>query len=459
MFCEECRAAVAIGRAREDALRDSSPPIAAPACRPSSRRATQNSCSMPRWSISIACARTMSRMVMTGRSSAVGLAGRRVGRGRTGRAHAAAEDVGADDEEAVGVDRLAGADHQLPPAGLAGDRIDVGDMLVAGQRMADQHGVGSCRRSACRRSGRRPGTARATRRRRAQRLVGAEARDGARRRHRLRCDARRALPTETAIGDIYGPMRSIQTPGSSKSRRVHAGEPPVSARSSQALKPLRFAFGLRASRETYDSVRLDRRAGPNSGRDAWHEADAGPPHATSPTCGARSTAIDAAMHGLLMDAGGSSTADRGQERRRMPASAFRPGREAGDDARAWPSATAASLPLDTVESIWRDHHLDLHVRAGALQVHADISGGDAPMRDTARFHFGFTVPYVAARRAPRRDRRGGRIGRRPRHVPRRARAPPARGGRALAGAGRAEDHRPPALRRAPGPPGRHAGLS
>jgi hypothetical protein len=27
-------------------------------------------------------------------------------------------------------------------------------------------------------------------------------------------------------------------------------------------------------------------------------------------------------------------------------------------------------------------------------VHADISGGDAPMRDSARFHFGFTVPYV-----------------------------------------------------------------
>ena len=28
-------------------------------------------------------------------------------------------------------------------------------------------------------------------------------------------------------------------------------------------------------------------------------------------------------------------------------------------------------------------------------VHADISGGDAAMRDCCRFHFGFTVPYVA----------------------------------------------------------------
>jgi hypothetical protein len=28
-------------------------------------------------------------------------------------------------------------------------------------------------------------------------------------------------------------------------------------------------------------------------------------------------------------------------------------------------------------------------------VHADISAGDAPMRDSARFHFGFSVPYLA----------------------------------------------------------------
>ena len=31
---------------------------------------------------------------------------------------------------------------RLPPARLAGDRMDVGDMLVAGQRMAEQDGVG-----------------------------------------------------------------------------------------------------------------------------------------------------------------------------------------------------------------------------------------------------------------------------------------------------------------------------
>jgi hypothetical protein len=54
---------------------------------------------------------------------AIGLAGRRIGRGRAGRAHAAAEHVGADDEEAVGVDRPAGADHRSPTSRLAGDGI------------------------------------------------------------------------------------------------------------------------------------------------------------------------------------------------------------------------------------------------------------------------------------------------------------------------------------------------
>ena len=109
------------------------PPIEPPA--------TANTVSMPRWSSSIACARTMSRMVMTGKSRPQGIAGRRMGRGRAGGAHAGAEHIGADDEIAVGVDRLAGADHGLPPAGLAGHGMAVEDVLVAGQRMADQHGV------------------------------------------------------------------------------------------------------------------------------------------------------------------------------------------------------------------------------------------------------------------------------------------------------------------------------
>ena len=71
----------------------------------------------------------------------VGLAGLRIDRGRPGRAHAAADHVGADDEIALGVDRLAGTDHGFPPAVLPGHRMHARDMLVAGQRMADQDGV------------------------------------------------------------------------------------------------------------------------------------------------------------------------------------------------------------------------------------------------------------------------------------------------------------------------------
>ena len=104
---------------------------------------TQNSVSMPSRSISMACARTMSGMVMIGKIQPPHLAGGRIGRGRTGRAHAAADHVRADDEIVVGIERPAGTDHGLPPAGLAGDRMHIGDMLIAGQRMADQNGVGA----------------------------------------------------------------------------------------------------------------------------------------------------------------------------------------------------------------------------------------------------------------------------------------------------------------------------
>ena len=74
---------------------------------------------------------------------AVGLSGGRVERGRAGGPHAAAERVGTDDEIAIGVDRRARADHQRPPARLAGHRMIVGRVLVAGQRVADEDGVGA----------------------------------------------------------------------------------------------------------------------------------------------------------------------------------------------------------------------------------------------------------------------------------------------------------------------------
>src|SRR5215470_1468493 len=105
---------------------------------PSEPPTTANSVPMPRWSSSMACARTMSRTVMTGKSRPQGLPV--LGLMEAGPApHAAADHVHADDEVALGIDRAARPDHRLPPAGLLGDRMDVGDVLVASKRMADQH--------------------------------------------------------------------------------------------------------------------------------------------------------------------------------------------------------------------------------------------------------------------------------------------------------------------------------
>ncbi len=41
----------------------------------------------------------------------------------------------------VGIHRLAGPDHRGPPAWLAGQRMRLRDVLVAGQGVADENGV------------------------------------------------------------------------------------------------------------------------------------------------------------------------------------------------------------------------------------------------------------------------------------------------------------------------------
>jgi hypothetical protein len=74
-------------------------------------------------------------------------------------------------------------------------------------------------------------------------------------------------------------------------------------------------------------------------------------------------------------------------------SAFRPAREA-EMMRRLVQRHHGILPLDTAESIWRVIIATFtHVQA-PFSVHADLSAGDAMMRDSARFHFGFTVPFV-----------------------------------------------------------------
>src|SRR5262249_18456721 len=52
------------------------------------------------------------------------------------------------------------------------------------------------------------------------------------------------------------------------------------------------------------------------------------------------------------------------------------------------------LPLDTAESIWRVIIATFTYVQAPFSLHADLSAGEAAMRDTARFHFGFTVPFV-----------------------------------------------------------------
>ena len=74
-------------------------------------------------------------------------------------------------------------------------------------------------------------------------------------------------------------------------------------------------------------------------------------------------------------------------------SAFRPAREAAM-MRALVERHRGILPLDTVEGIWRIIISTFTFVQARYTVHADIGAGDAPVRDSARFHFGFTVPLV-----------------------------------------------------------------
>src|SRR2546423_1991907 len=103
--------------------------------------------------------------------------------------------------------------------------------------------------------------------------------------------------------------------------------------------------------------------------------------------------IDEEMNRLLMERGEiigtlitiKKTAESG--------SAFRPAREA-DMMRRLVERHRGILPLDTAESILRVIIATFTYVQAPFSVHADLSAGEAAMRDSARFHFGFTVPFV-----------------------------------------------------------------
>lgn len=104
--------------------------------------------------------------------------------------------------------------------------------------------------------------------------------------------------------------------------------------------------------------------------------------------------IDEAMHRLLMERGDIIDRLIRVKRAQGGGSAFRPAREA-DMMRRLVARHHGILPLDTAESIWRVIISTFTYVQNPYAVHADLSTGDAAMRDSARFHFGFTVPFCA----------------------------------------------------------------
>jgi chorismate mutase len=103
--------------------------------------------------------------------------------------------------------------------------------------------------------------------------------------------------------------------------------------------------------------------------------------------------IDAEMHELLIERGRVIDQLIEIKTRQGGGSAFRPAREASM-MRAIAERHRGRLPLDTVESIWRVIISTFTFIQAPYSVHIDVSGGDARIQDSARFHFGFTVPCV-----------------------------------------------------------------
>jgi len=103
--------------------------------------------------------------------------------------------------------------------------------------------------------------------------------------------------------------------------------------------------------------------------------------------------IDGDMHRLLMERGEIISRLIQVKRTSDSGSAFRPAREA-EMMRRLVERHQGILPLDTAESIWRVIIATFTYVQAPFRVHGDLSTGDAAMRDCARFHFGFTVPFV-----------------------------------------------------------------
>src|ERR1700740_2345278 len=104
--------------------------------------------------------------------------------------------------------------------------------------------------------------------------------------------------------------------------------------------------------------------------------------------------IDEGVHRLLMQRGDIIDRLIRVKQTQEVGSAFRPAREA-DMMRRLVERHRGILPLDTVESIWRVIISTFTYVQAPFSVHADISVSEPAMRDSARFPFGFTVPYLS----------------------------------------------------------------
>src|SRR6201992_886310 len=113
----------------------------------------------------------------------------------------------------------------------------------------------------------------------------------------------------------------------------------------------------------------------------------------------KSAAIDEQEHRLLMARGDIIERLIQVKKTQEVGSAFRPAREASM-MQELVRRHRGILPLDTIESIWRVIISTFTYVQAPFAVHADISVGESMMRDSARFHFGFTVPYVSHFNAP-----------------------------------------------------------
>src|SRR4029077_16722712 len=99
--------------------------------------------------------------------------------------------------------------------------------------------------------------------------------------------------------------------------------------------------------------------------------------------------IDAQVHSLLMQRGDIIDRLIQVKQTQEGGSAFRPAREA-DMMRRLVGRHPRILPLDTAERLWRGVIFPFTYVQAPFSVHADVSVSEPAMRDSARFHFGFT---------------------------------------------------------------------